>query len=311
MHMTTERIPITDREQWLGLRKQDVTASVVGALFGIDPWQTIAGVHAEKMGLDLPGPNPESAVIRRGNALEPVVATEVAKLRPEWRLIKNTEYLRDPRARIGATPDFWIENDPRGRGVLQAKTVGSWKFEKEWACGEEWEPPRWIFLQVLTEMMLADAAFGAIGVLALGDFVFDTHIIEVPRHKQMEHKIRVAVHAFWQALDAGQAPTLDYERDGDLVKLMYPAAVPGKVIDLRGDNRIIELLETRELQAGFEKEAKMRKETAETEIREKIGDAELAIVPGWRVSLGKTRTIAAHFVDESKPFRTLRCSRHA
>jgi hypothetical protein len=32
-------------------------------------------------------------------------------------------------------------------------------------------------------------------------------------------------------------------------------------------------------------------------------------VQGWRVSLGKTRTIAAHFVDESKPFRTLRCSR--
>jgi predicted phage-related endonuclease len=308
--MTIERIPIMDREQWLKLRKQDVTASVAGALFGVHPWQTIAGLHAEKCGLELPGPDPESAVIRRGNALEPIVAEEVAKLRPEWRLIKNTEYLRDQHARIGATPDFWIENDSRGLGMLQTKTVAGFKFKREWknADGDDdVAPPLWIVLQNAVEMMLADAAFGAIGVLVIGDFTFDTHIIEVPRHKQTEHKIRVAVHAFWQALDAGQVPILDYERDGDLVKLMYPAAVPGKVIDLRGDNRIIELLETRELNAGFEKEAKMRRIAAETEIREKIGDAELAIVPGWRVSL-KTQTIAAHPVKESK-FRTLRCSR--
>src|SRR5580765_3495221 len=99
-----ERIPIASREEWLGLRKQDVTASAVGALFGVHPWQTIAGLHAEKCGMEMPAPDPESAVIRRGNALENVVAAEVAKERPEWQIRKNDLYLRDPRARLGATP---------------------------------------------------------------------------------------------------------------------------------------------------------------------------------------------------------------
>jgi predicted phage-related endonuclease len=307
MHMTIERIPITDREQWLGLRKQDVTASVVGALFGMHPWQTIAGLHAEKCGLDLPGPDPESAVIRRGNALEPVVAEQVAKLRPEWKITKNDRYYRDAHARIGATPDFLVEGDPRGQGVLQTKTVGPGKFKKEWGEPEAPTPPLWIILQNATEVMLADAAFGAVGVLVIGDFTFDCHVIEVPRHKATEHKIRVAVHSFWEALKVGHVPKLDYERDGDLVRLMYPTTVAGKVIDLRGNNRIIELLETRERQAGLEKEAKARKIEAETEIREKLGDAEFALVPGWQVTL-KSQTRHEHIVKEST-FRVLRSER--
>jgi predicted phage-related endonuclease len=311
----TEHWPIDQstpegREKWLIGRKPFVSASSgVPAIFGVHPYQTIASLHAEKMGLELPGPDPESSVIRRGHALESVAANEVALQRPEWDIVKANEMLVDRAARLSATPDSWIHGDPRGLGVLQLKTVGSYKFKREWlGDGDEPMPPLWIILQNATEVMMADAAFGAIGVLVIGDFAFDCHVIEVPRHKPTEHKIRVAVHSFWEALDAGQVPTLDYERDAEIVKLMYPAAVPGKEIDLRGDNRIMELLETRECQAGLEKEAKFRKLAAETEIREKIGDAELALVPGWRVTL-KTQTNAAHFVEKSEPFRVLRTSR--
>jgi predicted phage-related endonuclease len=309
--MPVERIPITGREQWLNLRRQDVTASVIGALFGVHPWQTIAGLHGEKCGLELPAPDPELSVIRRGNALESVVAQEVAKLRPEWRITKNTDYLRDAHARIGATADFWIDGDPRGLGVLQTKTIGAWQFKKYWAgdYGEEPTAPMWIILQNATEVMLADAAFGAIGVLVIGDFQFDCLVIEVPRHKDAEHKIRVAVHSFWQALEAGQVPTIDYDRDSDLVRLMYPRTAEGKIIDLRGDNRVQELCEIRERNAAIIKAAKAAKDASETEMRAKMGDAEIAIVPGWKVSLRTTE-----YEQEPKPakhvsFRVLRTSR--
>jgi predicted phage-related endonuclease len=304
-----ERIPILSREQWLALRKPDVTASVVGALFGCHPWQTIAGLHAEKCGMELPGPDPESSVLRRGNALEMVVAAEVAKLQPEWLITKATEYLRDPHVRFGATPDFWIDGDPRGRGCLQTKTIGSWKFKKEWRGEEDDEPtpPLWIILQNATEMMLADAAFGAIGVLVIGDYTFETHVIEVPRHKPSEHRIRVAVKCFWDALDAGQVPTIDPERDGELVKLMYPHEVEGKVIDLRGDNRMVELCEIRERHGAIMKTAEAAKKTAEVEMRTKLGDAELAIVPGWNVSLRTTHR--EERVQPATSFRVLRTTR--
>jgi predicted phage-related endonuclease len=302
--MAIERIPITSREQWLELRRQDVTASAVGAIFGCHPFQTIAGLHAEKSGLDLPGPDPESAVIRRGNALEGVAAAEVAKLRSDWTLIKNNDYYRDPRAQIGATPDFLIVGDPRGRGVLQTKTVASSAFKRLWGTADEPSPPLWIVLQTITEMMLADAAFGAVGVLIIGDFAFDAHVIEVPRHKPTEHKIRVAVHAFWEAIRIGQVPELDYSRDGDLIRAMYRATEPGKVIDLRSDNRIVELLENRQRHAEDEKAAKKSKEEAEGEIRHKLGAAEVALVPGWSVT-NKKQTRKERIVPAST-FRVLR-----
>jgi predicted phage-related endonuclease len=299
---------ITSREKWLELRKHDITASTIGALFNCSPYNTIAGLHAEKMGLDLPGPDPDSAVIRRGNVLEAVVAAEVGKLRPEWKISKATEYFRDPKARLGATPDFWIEGDPRGLGVLQTKTIGSYGFKKYWAgdYGEDPTAPLAIILQNMVEVMLADAAFGAIGVLVIGDYQFDCHVLEIPRHKDAEHKIRVAVHSFWQALEAGQVPTIDYDRDGDLVRLMYPREVEGKVIDLRTDNRIVELCEIRERNAAMIAVAEKAKKAAETEMREKLGDAESAMVHGWKVSLKTTHR--PEVVQKAVDFRVLRTS---
>jgi predicted phage-related endonuclease len=296
------------RAAWLARRKAYLNGSTIGALFGVHPWQTVGGVHAEKCGLEMPGPDPESSVVRRGKAHETVVAAEVGKLRPEWKIVKANEFLYDQKARLAVTPDFFIEGDPRGRGVLQTKTIGSYRFKKEW-LGEDSEPtpPLWIILQNATEVMLADAAFGVVGVLVIGDYTFDAHVIEVLRLKSVEHKIRVAVHSFWQALDAGQVPTVDYERDGDLLKLMYPTEVAGKVVDLRGDNRIVELCEIRERNAAMIAVAEKAKKAAETEMREKLGDAEIAMVQGWRVTLKTTHR--PEVVQKAVDYRVLRTSR--
>jgi len=310
-----DRIPVDmstpeGREEWLAGRRPFVSASSgVPAIFGVHPYQTIAGLHAEKMGHDIPGPDPNSSVIRRGHALEIVGANEVALQHPEWKIIKANEMLIDRTLRLSATPDFRIEGDPRGLGMLQTKTMGSWKFKKE--ClnedGDEPMPPLWMILQNATEVMLADAAFGVIGILVIGDFAFDCHVIEVPRHKPTEHRIRVAVNLFWQALDAGQVPTIDYERDGDLVKLMYPREAEGKVIDLRGDNRIVELCEVRERNAALIKAAEKAKTAAETEMRTKLGDAEIGIVNGWKISLKTTHR--PEIVQKAVDYRVLRSVR--
>lgn len=309
-----ERRPIDPspkgREQWLGWRRRDVTAGSTGALFGVHPFQTIAGLYAEKMGMPLPGaPDPESAVIRRGNDLEDFVGAKVAKMRPQWRIDKNTEYLSDAHARIGATPDFWIEGDPRGLGVLQTKTVNPRDFRNKWCSDDSDEPvpPMWIILQNATEVMLADAAFGAVAVQVVGDYAWDTHIIEIPRHKPSEHKIRVAVNCFWQAFDAGQVPEIDYERDGALMALLYPREREGSIVDLTRDNRAIWLCAERARQADIIKQAEAIKESVETELKEKIGDHEAALVNGWRVTLKTThRPEKLHKATSFRVLRTMR-----
>jgi hypothetical protein len=61
------------------------------------------------------------------------------------------------------------------------------------------------------------------------------------------------------------------------------------VIDLRHDNRIPELLATREEQAAIIKEAKLLKDAAETELRAKLGAADAAVATGWLVEVRTVR----------------------
>jgi predicted phage-related endonuclease len=173
--MAIERRAIVDREQWLAWRWQDVTASQIGALFGVHPYTTKLRLYAEKRGVEFP--DEDNKVKRRGRWLEPAVAEAVRELRPDWTIEPARCYLRDPELRLGATPDFFIHGDPRGLGVLQCKSVAASVFARDWADGKD--VPLWITLQTAVEMMLAEAAFGAIAVLLVDPFDMDCYIHEV------------------------------------------------------------------------------------------------------------------------------------
>jgi predicted phage-related endonuclease len=301
--VNVERIAITSEEQWKALRRQDVTASTIGALFGVHGYKTLGELHVEKSGIDLPA-RAESSVIRRGRILERVVADEVQRERPDWKIAKANDYLRDTKRRIGATPDFYIDENGR-RGVLQTKTVASSIFKKQWL--EMGVPPFWISLQCVTEMMLDDADFGVVAALVVGDFAFELHIFDVPRHAATEKRIRDAVEAFWHKVDSGQQPTIDYERDGPLLAVLYPRETKGKIIDLHGDNHIIELLEERERLDEAVEHLEAAFNACNNEIKAKLGDAEAAVVPGWRITF-KEQHRKEHTVRASS-FRVLRCVR--
>lgn len=280
--MAIERHEITSREQWLALRRQDVTASVVGALFGLHPYQTPAGLWAEKTGTEVR--KPDTADLRRGRILEGAVANAVHEARPDWAIVKANEYLRDPEARLGATPDYWVVDPRRGLdlcGAMQCKTANKWEFDRSWGD----DPPIWIMLQVLTEMMLSDSQWGVIACLIVDGHAFDLHLYQVTRHAGAEQRIRDAVAAFWADIAAGREPQIDYERDGSLISTMYRVVRKGAVIDLRGDNQISELLDRHLALKAFIESAKDELETVDNEIKCKLGAAEVALVPpGYKLS---------------------------
>jgi predicted phage-related endonuclease len=278
--MTVERLTFKDRDEWLALRKTDVTASTVAALFGLHPYETALGLYAAKTGVAMP--DIDSKVLRRGRLLEGAVAEAVREERPNWSVTKANEYLRDPKIRLGATPDFYIYDADNRRGVLQTKTVAPNAFRSSWT---EETPPTWIALQTATEMLLDDADFGVIAALVVDGWNFDLHIYDVPRNAGAEVRIRDAVAKFWDDVAAGVPPKTDHARDDRLLQIIYPRQVPGKEIDLRGDNHVLTLLDEREAAMEKIKTAEAIKTAAETELREKIGDAEIAIVRGWRISL--------------------------
>jgi predicted phage-related endonuclease len=298
-----EERKIEFRDEWLSWRKPNLNASDIPALFGHHPYLTLAKLTAIKRGTE--NSQPESVMMRKGSALEPVAADQVAKLHPSWQITKCGSYFVDRDRRIGATPDFFVIDPERpGRGVLQTKVLSP-ATHRVWKLDDR--PSYYALLQTQLEMVMTKADWGVIAALVVGDYVFECHLYPVERHQATEDRLLNGAAAFWAAFDAGEEPTIDYERDGELIALLYPTAHPGKVVDLTMDNRILKLLEDREEFQADRSKAEKKIKAAETEIKEKLGSAEVATVMGWRVSL-KHEPRAAHFVKASNP-RVLRVSR--
>jgi predicted phage-related endonuclease len=299
-----ERIPVTDRDSWLAMRKKDVTASVVGALFGCHPYESALRVFLDKTGES--EPEEPNEMLQWRLILESAVGAAVELKRPGWKIVKATEYLRDPAARIGATPDFYIHGDPRGLGVLQAKTVAPKQFREDW---QDDTPPFWIALQNATELMLEErAAFGAVAALVISPYKLECPIYHIPRHPGVESRIREAVAQFWMNVDFGNVPEPDYSKDADLIAALAPEPIEGKRIDLTGDNMLPGLLAERADLKARAKSAEERVEEIDAEIKHKMGDAELATIAGFALTY-KTQHRKGGFVAPSSS-RVLRVTDH-
>lgn len=276
--MTTQRIEVdtvNGREDWLRLRSQDVTASVVGSLFGVSPYKTAAGLYDEKLNGSLDEAYGSRDFLDWRLDLEAVFPARLARKRPEWHLEKAAVYLRDPVARIGATPDFYVTGDPRGLLILQAKTVGVSEFKKKWADG----PPAWIVLQNATELMLEpNAVAGVIACITVSDYGSETHIFDVPRNISAENAIRAKVAAFWEAVAFGEMPEMDPVCDAALIARAFPEEIPAKQIDLSGDNWLPGALARREEIKRQIAEMTAEKDQIEADLIAKMEDADRATI---------------------------------
>ena len=279
-----ERRPITSRAEWLEWRKRDLTASAVPALFDAFPptyKMTALRLYVEKRGVEFP--DADSKVMRRGRWLEPAVAEAVRELRPQWRIFPALTYFRDPELRLGATPDFFIEDDVSGLGVLQAKTVAPSVWHRDWDSGRD--PPLHVRLQVAVELMLSGASWGAIACLVVDAFNMDVEIVEVARHADVENRIIAAVHQFWRDVETGNEPQPDYRKDAELIAQLSPHATPGLTVDATGNNELPDLLIRRaDLRAAI-KIADDECATIEANIKHLMADAESIVgLPDWRIS---------------------------
>lgn len=271
-----ECIPIKSRADWLSLRHRDVTASEIGGLFGCHPYRSTLQIFADKTGNGVD--RGDNSAMRRGRILESAVAAAVGQERPEWAIVKASTYLRDPALRLGATPDWYVTDPERGRGILETKTADPSVFERDWANGV---PLAWT-LQCLVQMMLAGAAWGAVAVLVTSRD-YPVFIYDVPRHAGAEAKIAAKVREFWTAVEGGAAPAADFTKDGGIIAAMFPRETLATV-DLSADNRMPEILDRRSQLGEVIKTAEAEKEAIDAEIKQKIGEAAMATLPGYLIT---------------------------
>lgn len=274
-----ERLTIGDRDRWLEVRGQDVTASVVGALFGVHPFVTRYQLALSKMGIA--PPVEETAAMRRGNDFEPIAVDKIKIERPAWRLTYNARdltYYRDPEARIGATPDLIVQCPQRGPGIVQIKTTSRREFRRTWLDEDGIiDPPLWICLQAEQERYLTGGLWAAIAVMTVDEFVgADVHLADVPVVDRMIDTIKAKTADFWQDVEDLEPGDPDFGADAGFIDRLYPDGNEDDHVDLTSEPRVATLLAERQdaVDQKAASDAVIRR--VDAEIKHMMGDASVA-----------------------------------
>lgn len=296
--MITRRA-ITSTAEWLRWRLGYLGCSDVGAAYGVDHFRSPLSVYSEKAGLLMVE---ENAAMRRGRHFEHAGRSYFAEDHyDDMRVVACNTFLMDDECRLAGTPDTVAEFKDGTPGLInvQHKVINKSRFES-W----HGEPPLSYRLQVLAENYLLDASFGILHCLVVDEFGAETREFVIERHPEAEEKIKAIARAFWKDMEAGTFPDPNYRLDGDLIKQLFQRSTPGEEIDLSSDNRLAEILPKR-----AELKERVKADTEEidaidAEIRAKVGTAETATLPGWKITI-KDQVRRAYSVSEStsRPIR--------
>lgn len=300
--LVVETIEYSSRDAWLDLRRQDITASEAGVLFGEHKYTSLRKLAQEKAF----GENrPQTAAMRRGKIMEPSVAEAVA-VDHGWRLRRSNDYLRgrspeDPFLRIGATRDYVLPALPRdallasplrdqavalgwcnpdtAHLALECKSVEPFVFESEW--GEH--PPKYILVQAAIQAALSDA-LGTVVACLLENRTRDLFLYAVPRSERFEAELFARVSDFWRRYEAGEEFAVS-AFDNSEMSTVYPQADTDDVVDLTGEADLwIKLAEERRRLKDDLDARKKRIDEIEAKFKDRLRGAYKAILPGWSIT---------------------------
>lgn len=288
-----EVISPRSRAAWLKMRGQDVTASVVGALFGAHPYVTPYELWAVKSGR-VPRADEDTEAMRRGRLLEPVAVAILREDQPDWQIEHNAaenRYYRDPARRLGGTPDVIVHCPRRGKGVVQIKSVEAGVFRRGWIDHEgNPEPPLWIALQASLEAYLTGAQWAAVMPLVIS-FGIEAPLIDVP----LDHLAGVIdamttkAAEFWEMVRENREPPIDYAQDAALIDRLYQIGNPAHEVDLTGVSGLLEDIQRRGVLRREMAEREGEVVRIETRIKALMGQAELAHLAGGMKATWKTQ----------------------
>jgi len=280
---------ITSIGEWLKWRQDLVTASSIGALFGIHPHVSLDDLVSEKRG-QRRGEG-DNASMRAGRILEPAVIAAINEERPELQVVRATTFHILPGHRLGCTPDAWGADDL----LVQLKTVSP-------AVWDQWRAtaPLHYVLQTLCEMLVCGRSRGLLAIMVRSPS-FPLHLFEVKRHDAAEARILDAVAAFWKRWDAGEHP--QPQTAHGLAEMVSD----GSHKDLSGSNELPPLLTERMELSLMRRAAEKRLDEIDYIIKNTLGPASTAWLPGWQISF-KPQT-RKEVVIPAMTFRVLRVRR--
>lgn len=273
------------RDQDAAFRASVVGASEVAALFDASPWLTRFELYHRKLGtIATPDFNtvtdgvPENERIYWGVRLEAAII-DAAKERYGYTDREQLPFLDNGRG-LGGHPDRRVTCPHRGPGTLEVKMV-DWLERKKWGD----EPPLHYLLQSQTYQGLDGVAWGDVLVLVGGN---NLERFQYAFRPKLYDNIEARVEAFWTDVRHGIAPRPDYDRDGETLINVIGEPVD-RLADLRDD------MDAEQAALDFAAGKAMRDQgvaqmdAAKARLIERIGDADRALLPSFRIGCGMTK----------------------
>ncbi len=177
-------------KEWHDRRRQGITGTGIGAICGLNRYQTPLDVYLEKIGEIDHTTQHYSDAMRFGNLLEPVVADEYAR-RVGVEVLEECEILehKDHKFMLGSI-DRWVGQD---KGfILECKTARF--ISKEWGQQYTDEIPASYLCQVAWCVAICDVPKADIAVLFGGQ---EFRIYTYERNIEFEDKLIKIADNFW------------------------------------------------------------------------------------------------------------------
>ncbi len=203
-----------------------ITASNVPDLFGVGRNGKLA-LAGHVLGL-LPFKNKESAVMKRGKMMQPLIGSwfeeetgRKTKVIHAWRKHPELDYY--------VSPDALIDVDKDVVTPAEMKVVAAPVYDMDWEMG----PPERVLVQHQAQMHITGAESGPVIALKIGDFSYDINHWNVPANDLMGRLIEDECKAFLELIANRTLPPPDLGNPSDQDALVRLARMTeGTTIEL-------------------------------------------------------------------------------
>jgi putative phage-type endonuclease len=261
-------------EEWLALRQTGVGGSDVGAICGLNKWESPMSLWAKKTGL-LEAEQPDSEAMEWGRRLEPVILAKFQAQHPELEVYYNPGTFAHPdREWQLANPDALAFDPATGRwSVIEIKTS---RYEDEWDDKTGEVPPSYR-AQVVWYLQTFGFRHGYVATLFSGAKYREFEI----SFDEFEADANLRRVGQWREyVTSGTMPDFDgAEATYNTVRAMHPEITPDSDVEL-GElgGEYLEATETFEQAEKDLRELKSR-------ILNEMGDAKRGLINGrWAVT---------------------------
>jgi len=215
---------MTNRADWLEERRKGLGGSDSPVILGVSPWRDQVDLYYDKIG-EAPEVE-ETAPMKRGTALEPIIADIYAKetgrrLRVEPEMLRHGCMHANIDRAIDSTPGMHLSP-----GVLEIKAPGLHQFGK---CKREGIPDYYI-IQLQHYLAVTGFNWGSFAIFSAERW--DLLWFDVDRDEEIISMIRHGCLTFWDHVQSRTPPKVDKEPPEILLKM---PKVAGEVTSLEGD----------------------------------------------------------------------------